>query len=166
MVKRVLTSIITVAVLMVSLVACGGSDSDAELREKIADLEEELEEQIEVLAMQSDTSELEAALEAQQEQIEALETVNEELRELVQSVENSGDLETCIKSIIDMINRRALFIEIESAAVNGMTSDTNIDPGYTLPGGRWHDHAIRNLSHTHDFDFTIGTLSVTRPCKN
>ncbi len=114
---------------MVSLVACGGSDSDAELREKIADLEEELEEQIEVLAMQSDTSELEAALEAQQEQIEALETVNEVLRELVQSVENSGDLKTCIDSIIDMLNERALFIEIESAAVNGMTSDTNVDPG-------------------------------------
>ena len=45
MVKEVATSIITVATLMSCLVACSGSDSDAELRAKIADLEEELEEQ-------------------------------------------------------------------------------------------------------------------------
>jgi hypothetical protein len=46
MVKRVVTSIITLAVLMGSVVACSGSDSEvAELREKIADLEEELEKQ-------------------------------------------------------------------------------------------------------------------------
>ncbi|MEC7845732.1 MAG: hypothetical protein VX594_10205, partial [Actinomycetota bacterium] len=45
MVKGVATSIITVATLMSCLVACSGSDSDAELRAKIADLEEELEEQ-------------------------------------------------------------------------------------------------------------------------
>ena len=45
MVKGVATSIITIATLMSCLVACSGSDSDAELRAKIADLEEELEEQ-------------------------------------------------------------------------------------------------------------------------
>ena len=44
MVKGVATSIITVATLMSCLVACSGSNSDAELQAKIADLEEELEE--------------------------------------------------------------------------------------------------------------------------
>tara|TARA_Y100001958_G_scaffold139212_1_gene112915 strand:+ start:427 stop:2583 length:2157 start_codon:yes stop_codon:yes gene_type:complete len=43
MVKRVVTSIITVAVLMGILVACGGSDSEiAELREELEDVKEQL----------------------------------------------------------------------------------------------------------------------------
>ncbi len=45
MVKRVVTSIITVAVLMGSLVACGGSDGElAELREELEDVKEQLKE--------------------------------------------------------------------------------------------------------------------------
>ncbi len=45
MVKGVTTSIITIAVLMGGLVACGGSDSEvAELREELEDVKEQLKE--------------------------------------------------------------------------------------------------------------------------
>tara|TARA_Y100000768_G_C23933073_1_gene661142 strand:+ start:69 stop:1421 length:1353 start_codon:yes stop_codon:yes gene_type:complete len=48
MVKGVATSIITVAVLMGSLVACSGSDSEvAELREELEDVKEQLEDSLE-----------------------------------------------------------------------------------------------------------------------
>ena len=49
MVKGVATSIITVAVLMGSLVACGGSDSElAELREELEDVKQQLKESEEI----------------------------------------------------------------------------------------------------------------------
>ena len=67
MVKRVVTSIITVAVLLGVLVACGGSDSElAELRADLEELEEEKEE-------------LEEEKEELEEEAEKLEEEKEEL---------------------------------------------------------------------------------------
>ena len=77
--------------------ACGSNDGSGETQPEIPANTDE-PETVE-LTMQPDTSELEAALEAQQERIEALEqfkeriialeTENEELRELIEVVESS-----------------------------------------------------------------------------
>ena len=88
-------------------VACSSDSADksAEVAERSDSVE---------LTMQSDSSELEAALEAQQERIEALEefreriialeTENEELRELVKAVEDSVT-EEAIDSIAVLATR-------------------------------------------------------------
>ena len=93
--KRILVFLLILS--MSAVFACGSNDESGETQPEIpanTDVPETVE-----LTMQPDTSELEASLEAQQERIEALEqfkeriialeTENEELRELIEVVESS-----------------------------------------------------------------------------
>ncbi|MED5229480.1 MAG: hypothetical protein VX754_01135 [Actinomycetota bacterium] len=91
-------TLVFLLILSISAVfACGSNDGSGETQPEIPDSTDE-PETVE-LTMQPDTSELEASLEAQQERIEALEqlreriialeTENEELRELIQIIEDS-----------------------------------------------------------------------------
>ena len=103
--KRLVSLLLLLCVF--GAVACS-SDSAGESAQ-VAERSDSVE-----LTMQSDTSELEAALEAQQERIEALEefreriialeTENEELRELVKAVEDSIT-EEAVESIAVLATR-------------------------------------------------------------
>ena len=103
--KRLVSLLVLLCVY--GTVACS-SDSAGESAQ-VAERSDSVE-----LTMQSDTSELEAALEAQQERIEALEefreriialeTENEELRELVKAVEDSVT-EEAVESIAVLATR-------------------------------------------------------------
>ena len=103
--KRLVSPLVLLCVF--GAVACS-SDSAGESAQ-VAERSDSVE-----LTMQSDTSELEAALEAQQERIEALEefreriialeTENEELRELVKAVEDSIT-EEAVESIAVLATR-------------------------------------------------------------
>ena len=104
--KRILVFLLILS--MSAVFACGSNDESGETQPEIPANTDEPETVIPAntdepetveLTMQSDTSELEASLEAQQERIEALEqfkeriialeTENEELRELIEVVESS-----------------------------------------------------------------------------
>ena len=103
--KRLVSLLVLLCVFGAVACSSDSSDKSAQVEERSDSVE---------LTMQSDTSELEAALEAQQERIEALEefreriialeTENEELRKLVKAVEDSIT-EEAVESIAVLATR-------------------------------------------------------------
>ena len=103
--KRLVSLLVLLCVFGAVACSSDSSDKSAQVEERSDSVE---------LTMQSDTSELEAALEAQQERIEALEEFreriialeaeNEELRELVKTVEDSIT-EEAVESIAVLATR-------------------------------------------------------------